>query len=242
MLVAFIAVAIVVGRHVLRHRAEGLLQPPGPGHRHHQLGRHQLVRDLPPQPDSIGWGGTGRVPAASPSAAGTFSISRTSLGISTSGESTMNRRIVLIAVAVVLALFGTFAVYSYAHNADERAVAGGRAVKVLVATKRVSRRHLMGRRHQERHHEAREPARRVGTDLGTEQPAGRRQQDSCRAERHRARTGRAARGLRRRHRSRPACSASPRGHRDHGQPARGLRRGRLRAARVRRSSSSPPRP
>jgi pilus assembly protein CpaB len=49
----------------------------------------------------------------------------------------MNRRIVLIAVAVVLALFGTFAVYSYAHNADERAVAGGRAVKVLIATKRV---------------------------------------------------------------------------------------------------------
>jgi pilus assembly protein CpaB len=50
----------------------------------------------------------------------------------------MNRRIVLIAVAVVLALFGTFAVYSYAHNADERAVAGGRAVKVLIATKRVT--------------------------------------------------------------------------------------------------------
>jgi pilus assembly protein CpaB len=50
----------------------------------------------------------------------------------------MNRRIVLIAVAVVLALFGTFAVYSYAHNADERAVAGGRAVQVLVATGRVT--------------------------------------------------------------------------------------------------------
>jgi pilus assembly protein CpaB len=49
----------------------------------------------------------------------------------------MNRRIVLIAVAVVLALFGTFAVYSYAHNADERAVAAGRAVKVLIANKRV---------------------------------------------------------------------------------------------------------
>src|SRR3954466_1767705 len=50
----------------------------------------------------------------------------------------MNRRIVLIAVAVVLALFGTFAVYGYARNADERAVAGGRAVKVLIATKRVA--------------------------------------------------------------------------------------------------------
>lgn len=50
----------------------------------------------------------------------------------------MNRRFVLIAVAVVLALFGTVAVYSYARNADQRAVAGGRAVKVLIATKRVA--------------------------------------------------------------------------------------------------------
>jgi pilus assembly protein CpaB len=50
----------------------------------------------------------------------------------------MKRRIVLIGVAVVLALFGTFAVYSYANNADERAVADGHAVKVLIATKRVA--------------------------------------------------------------------------------------------------------
>ncbi len=50
----------------------------------------------------------------------------------------MNRRIVLIGVAVVLALFGTFAVYGYAHSADQRAVAGGRAVQVVVATKRVA--------------------------------------------------------------------------------------------------------
>lgn len=49
----------------------------------------------------------------------------------------MNRRIVLIAVAVVLALVGTVAVYSYAHNADQRAVADGRAVKTLIATKKV---------------------------------------------------------------------------------------------------------
>jgi pilus assembly protein CpaB len=50
----------------------------------------------------------------------------------------MNRRIVLIGVAVVLALFGTFAVYGYAHSADQRAVADGRAVQVVVATKRVA--------------------------------------------------------------------------------------------------------
>jgi pilus assembly protein CpaB len=45
---------------------------------------------------------------------------------------------VLIGVAVVLALLGTFAVYSYAHNADKRAVADGHAVQVLVATKRIA--------------------------------------------------------------------------------------------------------
>lgn len=50
----------------------------------------------------------------------------------------MKRRIVLIAVAVVLALFGTVAVYGYAHSADQRAVAGGRAVKVVVAKERVA--------------------------------------------------------------------------------------------------------
>jgi pilus assembly protein CpaB len=50
----------------------------------------------------------------------------------------MKRRIVLIGVAVVLALFGTFAVYGYANSADERAVAGGRAVHVVVATKLVA--------------------------------------------------------------------------------------------------------
>lgn len=50
----------------------------------------------------------------------------------------MNRRIVLIAVAVVLAVLGTVAVYSYAHNADTRAAADGRAVKVLIANKKIA--------------------------------------------------------------------------------------------------------
>jgi pilus assembly protein CpaB len=40
-------------------------------------------------------------------------------------------------VAVILALVGTFAVYSYAHNADKRAVEGTRAAKVLIAQKAV---------------------------------------------------------------------------------------------------------
>jgi pilus assembly protein CpaB len=49
----------------------------------------------------------------------------------------MNRRIVLVAVAVVLALVGTVGVYSYAHNADQRAVAKTHSVTVLVAQKAV---------------------------------------------------------------------------------------------------------
>jgi len=49
----------------------------------------------------------------------------------------MNRRIGLIALAVVLALIGTFAVYSYAHNADKRAVAATRHVQVVMADKSV---------------------------------------------------------------------------------------------------------
>jgi pilus assembly protein CpaB len=50
----------------------------------------------------------------------------------------MNRRVGLIATAIVLALIGTFAVYSYAHNADKRAVSKTRSAKVLIAQKRVS--------------------------------------------------------------------------------------------------------
>jgi pilus assembly protein CpaB len=49
----------------------------------------------------------------------------------------MNRRFGLIAVAVVLALLGTVAVYSYAHNADKRAISKTRSAKVLIAQKRV---------------------------------------------------------------------------------------------------------
>lgn len=49
----------------------------------------------------------------------------------------MNRRIGLIAIAVVLALVGTVAVYSYAHNADKRAVQATRAAKVLIVQKRI---------------------------------------------------------------------------------------------------------
>ena len=49
----------------------------------------------------------------------------------------MNRRIALIAVATMLALIGTFAVYNYAHGADKRAIAGSQTTQVLVAKKRV---------------------------------------------------------------------------------------------------------
>jgi pilus assembly protein CpaB len=49
----------------------------------------------------------------------------------------MNRRIGLIALAVVLALIGSFAVYSYAHNADKRAVDAMRSAKVVYVTKQI---------------------------------------------------------------------------------------------------------
>jgi pilus assembly protein CpaB len=47
----------------------------------------------------------------------------------------MNRRIGLIALAIVLALIGTFAVYSYAHHADQRALDKTRSATVLYAKK-----------------------------------------------------------------------------------------------------------
>ena len=50
----------------------------------------------------------------------------------------MNRRTLLIALAVVLALLGTLGVYGYAHSADTRAAASGTARSVLIATKRVA--------------------------------------------------------------------------------------------------------
>lgn len=49
----------------------------------------------------------------------------------------MNRRILLIAAAVVLALVGTGIVYAYVHNADKRAVESTRAAKILVAVHEV---------------------------------------------------------------------------------------------------------
>ena len=49
----------------------------------------------------------------------------------------MNRRIALVALAVLLALVGTFAVYKYASNADKRAVAATKATDVLVVQKEI---------------------------------------------------------------------------------------------------------
>ena len=49
----------------------------------------------------------------------------------------MNRRLALIAAAVVLALVGAIAVYSYAHNADKRALDKTRAANVVIALKQV---------------------------------------------------------------------------------------------------------
>lgn len=49
----------------------------------------------------------------------------------------MTRRIGLIALAIVLALAGTLAVFAYTHNADKRAVAGVRSVPVLIAQKTI---------------------------------------------------------------------------------------------------------
>lgn len=49
----------------------------------------------------------------------------------------MNRRILIVALAVVLALVGTGAVFSYVKGADNRALAKTRAAKVVIADKRV---------------------------------------------------------------------------------------------------------
>lgn len=49
----------------------------------------------------------------------------------------MNRRILLVTAAVVLALVGTIAVYGYVKSADSRAVADTRAASVIVTTKRI---------------------------------------------------------------------------------------------------------
>ena len=49
----------------------------------------------------------------------------------------MNRRVVAIVLAVVMAAFGTTLVLLYTHSADKRAVASVKAVTVVVATKRI---------------------------------------------------------------------------------------------------------
>ena len=49
----------------------------------------------------------------------------------------MNRRILLTAGAVIMALVGTAAVYGYVSNADSRAVAGKQPVDVLIVGKRI---------------------------------------------------------------------------------------------------------
>lgn len=49
----------------------------------------------------------------------------------------MRRRLVTVLTALVLAAAGTFAVLIYVRNADERALAGRRAVQVLVAAKAI---------------------------------------------------------------------------------------------------------
>lgn len=49
----------------------------------------------------------------------------------------MKKRIVLIAAAVLLAVLGTFAVYSYGKSADKRALASTKSATVLVVTKRI---------------------------------------------------------------------------------------------------------
>ena len=49
----------------------------------------------------------------------------------------MKRRILMTAVAVILALVGTGAVYVYVTNADRRAIAGKQPVQVLIVDKRI---------------------------------------------------------------------------------------------------------
>src|SRR4051794_5528781 len=49
----------------------------------------------------------------------------------------MNRRILMIGLAVVLALCGTFAVYTYLNKADQRAVTGTEAATVVIADKAI---------------------------------------------------------------------------------------------------------
>src|SRR4051794_17131756 len=49
----------------------------------------------------------------------------------------MNRRLVTIVIALVLAGAGTLGVFAYVQRADDRAVAGNRPVAVLVAARSI---------------------------------------------------------------------------------------------------------
>jgi len=49
----------------------------------------------------------------------------------------MRKRIILVTVAVVLAVLGTFAVYSYGKNADKRAINKTKSASALVVTTRI---------------------------------------------------------------------------------------------------------
>ena len=50
----------------------------------------------------------------------------------------MNRRIGLLAMALVIALVGTFAVFSYVNRVEEKTLTGAQPVDVLVASERLS--------------------------------------------------------------------------------------------------------
>ena len=49
----------------------------------------------------------------------------------------MKRRLLISALALVLAAFGTGVVFAYVKSADNRAIAGLKAVSVLVASRQI---------------------------------------------------------------------------------------------------------
>jgi len=49
----------------------------------------------------------------------------------------VKRRVLAVALAVLLALIGIVAVLAYVHKANERAIAGLKAVTVLAASQRI---------------------------------------------------------------------------------------------------------
>ena len=105
----------------------------------------------------------------------------------------MKKRIILVTVAVVLAVVGTFAVYSYGKGADKRALAGTKSVSALVVTNRI-------------------PAGTTWTDAMSgkyfgpaELPRGQRPEQ--RADQHRQLGHQQRRGRALRHRARPVRAA-----------------------------------